>query len=309
MGLSGVAPGTTVGVSLKRHAFNFGTAVAGSNFSTLMDPNPTPGTDAYNYQQALKSQFNALVPENAGKWSENEYTRDGQWMPQLDKIVDFAVANEKRLRMHNLIWGSQQPSWVNTLISQAAAGSTSAKNELREEISERIDYYVGDGSSGDPAQNYVDLDVYNESVHTATGSYWDIYGADGIADIYNEVAQAVQDAGADTRLFTNEYNVLQDSGDYYGNWYRENIEEVVAAGGAVSGIGIQSYENNSIGTSYDAHYPGPQDADPCRTSPCSACRSCSPSSASRIPRARPTRPRCLTKRPASCSVRRMPRAL
>jgi GH35 family endo-1,4-beta-xylanase len=255
VGLSGVAPGTSVDVNLKRHAFNFGTAVAGSNFSTLMNPNPTPGTDAYRYQQALKTQFNALVPENAGKWSENEYTRDSQWMPQLDKIVNFAVANDKRLRMHNLIWGTQQPSWVNTLISQAASGNTSARNELRVEISERIDYYVGDGVGADRAQNYVDLDVYNESVHTASNSYWDIYGADGVADIYNEVAQAIEDAGAGTHLFANEYNVMQDSSDYYGNWYREHIEEIVTAGGEVSGVGVQSYENNAIGTSADAHYP------------------------------------------------------
>lgn len=255
VGLSGLVPGTPVDVSLKRHAFNFGTAAAGDNFSTLMDPSPTPGSDAYKYQQALKTQFNALVPENAGKWKNNEFFRDSVWMPQLDKIVDFAGANDMRLRMHNLIWGTQQPSWIDTLISQAAGGSPSAKSDLRGEISERIDYYVGDGAGSEPAQNYVDLDVYNESVHTGSGSYWDIYGADGVADIYNEVAQAVQDAGANTHLFTNEYNVLQDSGDYYGNWYRENIEQIVAAGGAVSGIGVQSYENNSIGTSNDAHYP------------------------------------------------------
>lgn len=251
--LPGLAPGTAVDVSLKSHAFNFGTAVAGGNLSSIMNSNPAPGSDAYKYQEALKTQFNALVPENAGKWIENEYTQDSQWSPQLDKIVNFANANGKRLRMHNLIWGSQQPGWVNTLLSQATGGSTSAKNALRQEISERIDYYVGDGVGADPAQNYRELDVYNESVHTT--QYANIYGTAGVADIYNEVADAVQDAGANVSLFTNEYNVLQDGSDDYGNWYKQNIESIKAAGGAVSGIGVQSYENNSIGTGNEAHYP------------------------------------------------------
>jgi hypothetical protein len=143
--LPGLSPGTNVEVSLKNHAFNFGTAVAGGNFSTIMNSNPSPGSDAYNYQEALKTHFNALVPENAGKWVENEWTQDSQWHPQLDKIANFANANDQRLRMHNVIWGTQQPGWVNTLISQAAGGNEAAKTALRQEISERIDYYVGDG--------------------------------------------------------------------------------------------------------------------------------------------------------------------
>ena len=255
--LPGLAPGTPIDVSLKNHAFNFGTAVAGSNGSSIMDPNPSPGSDAYKYQEALKTQFNALVPENAGKWQENEYTRDSQWSPQLDKIVAFADANDKRLRMHNLIWGSQQPGWVNTMLNNPngtdSATGLSNRQALRDEISERIDYYVGDGVGDDPANHYAELDVYNESYHTT--QYWNNYGADGVAGIYNEVAGAVQDAGADVHLYTNEYNVLQDGSDDYGNWYKQNIESIVAEGGAVSGIGVQSYENNSIGTGNEAHFP------------------------------------------------------
>jgi GH35 family endo-1,4-beta-xylanase len=258
--LPGLSPGTPVEVSLKNHAFNFGTAVAGNNGSTLMAPNPSPGSDAYKYQDALKNLFNALVPENAGKWQQDENTRDVQSSPQLDRIVAFADANDKRLRMHNLIWGNQQPGWVNTMLNNPngtdAVTGLSNKQALRDEISERIDYYVGDGVGDDPANHYSELDVYNESYHTT--QYWNIYHADGVADIYNEVADAVQNAGADVHLYTNEYNVLQDGGDQYGNWYKQNIESILAEGGAVSGIGVQSYENNSIGTGNSSHYPARQ---------------------------------------------------
>lgn len=240
--LQGATPGASVQVSLKNHAFNFGSAVAGANNSTLMNANPSPGSNAYQFQDKLKEHFNALVPENAGKWIENEFNQDSQWHPQLDKIVDFAEDNGMRLRMHNMIWDNQQPNWVNNLLNQAASNAT-ARNTLRQEISERIDYYVGDGDSdyndGDFASKYYEVDVYNEMDHTP--KYWNAYGAAGIADIYNEVAAA---AGPNVGIATNEYNVFQDTGDFYGNWYKNKIEQVLAADGAVSAIGIQSYDNN-----------------------------------------------------------------
>ena len=240
--LQGATPGANVQVSLKNHAFNFGTAVAGSNLATIMDPNPAPGTDAFKYQEKLREHFNALVPENAGKWIENEFVQDAQWQPQLDKIVSFAEANGQRLRMHNLIWDNQQPTWVNNLLNSASSNQT-ARNTLRQQISQRIDYYVGDGDTdyndGDFAQKYYEIDVYNEMDHTP--KYWNAYGAAGIADIYNEVAAA---AGPNVGIATNEYNVFQDSGDFYGNWYKNKIEQLLAADGTVTAIGIQSYENN-----------------------------------------------------------------
>ncbi|HMO84853.1 MAG TPA: endo-1,4-beta-xylanase, partial [Lacipirellulaceae bacterium] len=233
----GAQPGASVDVKLRNHAFNFGTAVAGTNTSAnaaLMDPNPAPGSNAANYQAKIREHFNAVVPENAGKWIENEFNRDSQWHPQLDRITAFAQANGLRMRAHNLIWDNQQPNWVNTLVNQAQGGNQTARNDLRQEISERIDYYVGGMS-----QNYYEIDVYNEMVHTP--KYWNIYGPAGIAGIYNEVAQA---AAPGVRIATNEYNVFQDTGDFYGNWYKNAIEQILAADGTVSAIGIQSYENN-----------------------------------------------------------------
>ena len=251
VGLSGAAPGTQVQVRLQRHAFNFGTAVPGvstGNVNAYLGPTSDPNSTAYKFQQALaESKFNALVPENAGKWASNAPASPNSFdMNNVDAILNFAEAHNMRVRMHNVIWGSQQPNWVNTLISQALGGNATAANTLRTEISQRIDYYVADR-----ADRYYELDVYNETVHTP--EYWDIYGAAGIAAIYNETAAAAAEAGGSTRLFTNEYNVLQDSGDFYGNWYLRNIEDIISAGGTVTGIGVQSYENNAIGTGFNAH--------------------------------------------------------
>ena len=255
IGLSGLAPGTNVGVSLKRHAFNFGTAVAGNSaaeVATYLGSTSNPNSTAYKYQQAMAaSKFNSIVPENAGKWSNNASSATAVNMSGVDAVLNFAEAKNLRVRMHNLIWGSQQPTWVNTLLADAGSGSPTAAASaatLRNEISERIAYYVGSR-----AQRYTDLDVYNETIHTP--QYWNVYQAAGVAGIYNEVAAALPANDNNTKLFTNEYNVLQDDGNYYGNPYLQNIESILSQGGNVGGVGIQSYENNSIGTGSAAHYP------------------------------------------------------
>ena len=98
----------------------------------------------------------------------------------------------------------------------------------------------------------MEMDVLNEELHQ--GSYWKIFGAAGIANIFNQVAAAVTAAGGNTRLALNEYNVLQFSSDRnsvsdpYANWFRNDVEAVRNAGGAISAIGVQYYPTHASGT-------------------------------------------------------------
>lgn len=238
LSLSGVAPGSSVHVKLKQHDFRFGTAVGGVTLT---------GVNSFlnnaNYSDFLLSHFNAVTPGNAGKWASNEPTRDVVDMSAVDRILQFAESNHLRVRMHNLLWAdSQQPTWATTLLNNANSGNATAKADLRTEISERIDYYVGNNDANtddDRARRYLELDVLNEHKHQP--KYWNVYGPAGIADIFNETASAVSAAGANTKLFLNEYNVLQYGADSYGNWYRQDVESLANNGGAVSGIGVQYY--------------------------------------------------------------------
>ncbi|MEK7831749.1 MAG: endo-1,4-beta-xylanase, partial [Acidobacteriota bacterium] len=236
------ASGTEVKVKLANHAFNFGGIASGfTSFPDLAD-NPAPGTQAYNYQQLVNRYFSALVPSNGGKWTYNENLQDAVTMEAIDGFLNYAAAHGQRARMHTLLWDTnQQPVWVQNLIAQAAAGDATAKETLRRQISERIDYYVRRR-----AQRYVELDVLNESLHQRR--YWQIFGAQGVAEIFNEVASALTDAGSNARTMLNEFNVLQFSSDLvnggsdaYANWYRAHIEEVRNAGGKMTGVGVQYY--------------------------------------------------------------------
>lgn len=276
--LSGLAPGSTVDVSLKRHAFNFGTAVPGVSYNGVNNYLGTGGTARQtNYQSRLNQHFNAVVPENAGKWASNEDVRNENpdasmnGMDNVDTILDYAQAHDMRARMHNLIWGNQQPNFVSTMLNNPTAldslyPTQQNQDVLRNiEIPERIGYYVGDGdgdtNDGDRSQKYYEVDVFNESYHTGsnaagTNNHWDVLGgASGIASVYNQVKQAAAAAGASAKVFVNEYGAL-GSGDY-ANWYSQHIDTIRNAGIAagygdvVEGIGLQYYPNST-----GAHNPG-----------------------------------------------------
>ncbi len=254
--LGGVAPGTTVNVKMTRNAFNFGTMVQGFDANVFLAPVADDDTTstAARYQNFVNSHFNALVPSNMGKWEPNEGTQNQPTMDQVDTILNYADAHHMSTRMHNLIWGTQQPAWVNSLISDAGSSNPAisgpAKTNLMNAIVNRIAYYVGDGDTdkndGDRSKKYVELDVLNEALRAPT--YQNIFGTQGIAQIYKKVQDAVTAAGANTRLYTNEYNVLQystdpvtNASDLYANWYRREVEAYNNAGSGqvVTGIGVQ----------------------------------------------------------------------
>ena len=122
-------------------------------------------------------------------------------MTGVDAYLNYAQAHNMTARTHNLIWGptsststSQQPTWVVSLLNSAAAGDATAKTNLSTAITNRINYYVG--GTAKRSLKYSEIDVYNESYHTGqtdsfAGNYWNVYGASGIANIYNQVAAAV----------------------------------------------------------------------------------------------------------------------
>ena len=240
--LHGATPGTPVHVKLANHAFNFGANFPGSGGNTYLGN--TQFTDFF------KQNFNATVPSNGGKWSVNEPTDQSINMTYADSIRSFAEDNDLRFRMHALLWGTQNPTFIQNLLNSARAGNATAKANLRTQISQRIDYYVGDGDgtpneSVDRAARYFALDILNEHVHQ--GHYIDIFSPAELADIFNEVQQAIDATNGDVKLFLNEYNVLQNGDDDFANWFRHDADAIVNADGSLQGMGIQYYARGSNG--------------------------------------------------------------
>jgi len=68
-----------------------------------------------NQATFLPNYFNQVVPENGGKWGTAEGTRDTYNWNGVDEALALAQANGFPLRFHVLLWGSQQPDWIETL--------------------------------------------------------------------------------------------------------------------------------------------------------------------------------------------------
>ena len=247
-----VAEGTPVHVQLKRHAFNFGTAVPGVEAADTNWWLNGSTANGQQFQQKLNSHFNMISTETAGKWLYNEATRNVPTMGTVDAILDYAEAHNLRARMHNVVWDSdsQNPDWVNTLKGQAQT-DPAAEADLRSAISSRIQYYVRDR-----ANRYVEVDGINESYHHQA---WGGAPSDArAASVYNEIADAATAAGAPTRVMFNEYSVLNnDSGTPYGGAYLEHVRAVLRGGVTDAtlgrlGLGVQDYIDGTSSNDYEA---------------------------------------------------------
>jgi autotransporter-associated beta strand protein len=264
--------GTQVQVKLISNAFNFAAAVYGNspfsgdtqwiNVGANGTNLPASTSEQINYQKAVTSNFNMIVPANAGKWVNNEFTQGSVNMNLVDAMTDFAAQNNLRVRMHNLIWNTEQPTFVNNLFAANGTLTAANKTTLNNAITSRINYYASQNNQplGTPrADNYTEMDVLNEPYNGQ--SHQDNYigsgalGVSGVANVYSQVATAVKNAGANTRLMVNEYNVLQfspktisstgvESGsDPYANWYLNGVQSLKQAGAPIGGIGMELYTN------------------------------------------------------------------
>src|SRR5690606_709533 len=83
---------------------------------------------AYSASQSANftKYWNKVTPENAGKWGSAEPERDVMRWEALDAAWEVAKANDLPFHLHVLVWGNQQPAWIEDL----------APAEQLEEISE-----------------------------------------------------------------------------------------------------------------------------------------------------------------------------
>lgn len=138
--------------------------------------------------------WNQVTPGNAGKWGSVEYSRDSYNWTQLDKIYTYANRYGLIFKNHTLIWGSQQPGWINSLDSA----------EQRQEIEEWIQLV------GERYPNMSMIDVVNEPLH-AKPDYKEALGGDGetgwdwIITSFELARQYMPDT---TELILNEYNIF-----------------------------------------------------------------------------------------------------
>ncbi|HEX7025609.1 MAG TPA: endo-1,4-beta-xylanase [Gammaproteobacteria bacterium] len=171
----------------------------------------------------LLTYFNQVTPENQGKWGEVEGTRDVMNWEPLDTAYFFAQNNGLPFKFHTLLWGQQQPGWIDDLTPE----------EQLEEINEWM---------SEVAARYPDLtmvEVVNEPLH-APPSYLEALGGTGETG-YDWVITAFElgrEHFPNAQLILNDYQILhlpEFTADYL------EVINLLQERGLIDAIGVQAH--------------------------------------------------------------------
>lgn len=152
------------------------------------------------------SYWQQVTPENAGKWGSVEALRDVMNWSELDAAYALAKDNDLPFKMHVMVWGSQQPSWIDNLTET-------------EKLAEIEQWYAL------VAARYNDIDyleVVNEPLHappngqnkafstTPAADYAGALGGDGVTG-YDWIIKSFELARfyfPSSKLLINEYGII-----------------------------------------------------------------------------------------------------
>ena len=151
----------------------------------------------------LVKYWNQVVPENSGKWGSVERRRDVMNWANLDNAYNLAQAQGFPFRHHVLIWGKQQPGWMNDL------SSSDQRAEIEEWFSAVATRY--------PGIDY--LEVVNEPLNAppdgnnGRANYIAALGGTGHSgwEWVLESFRLARQYFPRTQLVINEYNVIRNN--------------------------------------------------------------------------------------------------
>ncbi len=189
---------------------------------------------AYSVSQKVNfaKYFNQVTSENDGKWGVVEATRDVMNWAGMDSAYKLAKDNGFPFKMHTLIWGNQQPAWIETL----------PPAEQLEEIKE----WYASVAARYPSIEIIE--VVNEPINdppnttgNGGGNYINALGGTGLTGydwIINAFKLAREYFPASTKLWINEYNIVNSvprTQQYM------TIINLLKAENLIDGIGVQAH--------------------------------------------------------------------
>lgn len=196
--------------------------------------------------------WNSVTPENGGKWGSAESTRGTYNWGELDAAYSLATTNNFGFRMHTLIWGAQQPTWIYSLPAAeqltaikawfAAVAARYPKIDFIDVVNEPINTpptgFVTIGSPANPTG----------SVAPDGGNYINALGGTGTTG-YDWIITSFQLARQyfpNAKLMINEYSLVNDA-----NRTQKYITiiNLLKDRNLIDGIGIQGHAFSTRGTS------------------------------------------------------------
>jgi endo-1,4-beta-xylanase len=187
--------------------------------------------------------WNQLTPENEGKWaSVGNSTDTTRWnWGGLDNLYNYARENNMPFKNHTLIWGAQQPAWINNL---------SPEKQL-----EYIEYWIKETGERYPEMDMID--VVNEALpnhnppdgRNDRANYKAALGGDGETgwDWVIKSFEMARQYIPNSTLILNDYGIINDNG---ATTTYLKIINLLKERDLIDGIGVQGhrFELESVNT-------------------------------------------------------------
>ena len=210
--------------------------LCGMKASAQLSSNPDKflGNITTSYQvdygnEKFYTLWNQITPENESKWASIQGERDKFNWTGCDNAYQYAKSHNFPFKFHTLVWGSQYPTWINSL---SADEQYKAIETWMDAVKER----------------YPDLqmiDVVNEAITGhAPAPYKAALGGDGMTG-YDWIIKAFEMAyerWPDAILIYNDYNTFQWQKTEYINL----VKTLRDAGAPIDAYGMQSHDLNDI---------------------------------------------------------------
>ncbi len=189
------------------------------------------------YGATIAAQFSDIVPENDTKWGPLQPVDAEHWnFAPADAIVDFAEANEMRVKGHTLIWHSQAPAFVN-----ADASPRQLRRYAKRHIHETVRHFRHDMFA---------WDVVNEAIADDGSGLRATVFADAFGEQYIDRAfHRANQADRNAELYYNDYgteNINPKSDAVYALMTR-----LLDRGVPVDGVGFQGHFDARFAPTFD----------------------------------------------------------
>ncbi|MCH2178557.1 MAG: endo-1,4-beta-xylanase [Mariniblastus sp.] len=238
--------GASVSISMKRHAFQFGSAVDPRYFLE------SRSEYSAGYAEKIEELFTASTLENHLKWRPWA----GNWGSGFSQEVtqaglDWLQSRSIATRGHAMMWPRYQsvPNSVRDLLDI----ENPTQQNLQDLYDATFDHIADIGSA---VQGKIDAwDMLNEP-RTSNDIEDKLIGftptggptISGRTDLRNRWFEAAQVADTEAGMFLNDYAILAGGDDLNNNIrtkYRQNLSELVDAGTPIDGLGFQSHFNET----------------------------------------------------------------
>lgn len=219
--------GATVDVHMRRHGFDFGTAV---NAEYLLEESEEGG----KYRTNVRNLFNKAVLENRHKWAFWEQESERQLATEA---TDWLLRNGLEMRGHTCIWQRPNQSAIPDDVVEATKTADQDRIQQRtdDHVSEIVSHYDGVG-------NFTEWDVVNEPVqfHAMT-NVLDPFARSVESPALVEWYRRAAEADPDAQLFVNEYDIVPGDDECKRNRYEQLIRFLRRREAGLGGIGMQAH--------------------------------------------------------------------